>query len=94
MGTLFETGDPAKYIDLPLSNYATWPYDRLTVDDEVVGVSTFSGYSFNERSMLSLAIVDDDVAIGDEVILVWGEEDGAPTARSSSAMRKSRSARS
>jgi vanillate/3-O-methylgallate O-demethylase len=76
MGTLFETGDPAKYIDLPLSNYATWPYDRLTVDDEVVGVSTFSGYSFNERSMLSLAIVDDDVAIGDEVILLWGEEDG------------------
>jgi vanillate/3-O-methylgallate O-demethylase len=74
--TLFERGDPAKYIDLPLSNYATWPYDRVTVDDEVVGISTFSGYSFNERSMLSLAIVDNDVAIGDEVVLHWGEEDG------------------
>jgi vanillate/3-O-methylgallate O-demethylase len=76
MATLFERGDPAKYIDLPLSNYATWPYDRLTVDGEVVGVSTFSGYSFNERSLLSLAIVDDDVAIGDEVVLLWGEEGG------------------
>ena len=76
MATLFVKGDPAKYIDLPLSNYATWPYDRVTVDDEVVGISTFSGYSFNERSMLSLAIVDNDVAIGDEVILLWGEEDG------------------
>jgi vanillate/3-O-methylgallate O-demethylase len=76
MATLFERGDPAKYIDLPLSNYATWPYDRLTVDGEVVGVSTFSGYSFNERSMLSLAIVDDEVAIGDEVVLLWGEEGG------------------
>jgi len=75
MGTLFESGDPAKHIDLPLSNYATWPYDRVTVGDEVVGVSTFSGYSFNERSMLSLAIVDDDVTIGNEVVLLWGEED-------------------
>ena len=75
MGTLFESGDPAKHIDLPLSNYATWPYDRVTVGDELVGVSTFSGYSFNERSMLSLAIVDDDVTIGNEVVLLWGEED-------------------
>ena len=76
MGTLLERGDPAKYIDLPLSNYATWPYDRVTANDEIVGISTFSGYSYNERSMLSLAIVDDDVAIGNEVVLLWGEEDG------------------
>jgi vanillate/3-O-methylgallate O-demethylase len=76
MTTLFDTGDPAKYIDLPLSNYATWPYDRLTVNDEIVGISTFSGYSYNERSMLSLAIVENDVAIGDEVVLLWGEEGG------------------
>ena len=76
MGTLFEKGDPAKYIDLPLSNYATWPYDRVTVGDEVVGISTFSGYSYNERSLLSLAIVDADVALGNEVVLHWGEEDG------------------
>jgi vanillate/3-O-methylgallate O-demethylase len=76
MGTLFEKGDAAKYIDLPLSNYATWPYDRVTMDNEVVGISTFSGYSYNERSMLSLAIVDEDVAIGNEVVLLWGEEGG------------------
>ena len=76
MRTLFEKGDPAKYIDLPLSNYATWPYDRVVMEDEPVGISTFSGYSFNERSMLSLAIVDDDVELGNEVTLVWGEESG------------------
>ncbi len=75
MATLFEKGDPAKYIDLPLSNYSTWPNDRVCVGDETVGVSTFSGYSFNERSFLSLAIVDDDVELGNEVVLVWGEED-------------------
>jgi glycine cleavage system aminomethyltransferase T len=76
MGTMFAEGDPVKYIDLPLSNYATWPYDKVLVDGEVVGLSTFSGYSYNERSMLSLAIVDADVPIGAEVTLVWGEEGG------------------
>ena len=44
--------------------------------DRMVGVSTFSGYSFNERSMLSLAMVDMDVKLGTEVVLVWGEEGG------------------
>jgi vanillate/3-O-methylgallate O-demethylase len=76
MGTLFEKGDPAKYIDLPLSNYSTWPFDKLVLDGDVVGVSTFSGYSYNERSMLSLGIVDVDVPVGTEVTLVWGEENG------------------
>jgi vanillate/3-O-methylgallate O-demethylase len=76
MGTLFQKGDPIKYIDLPLSNYATWPYDKVLLDGELVGLSTFSGYSYNERSMLSLAIVDVDVPIGTEVTLVWGEEGG------------------
>jgi vanillate/3-O-methylgallate O-demethylase len=76
MGTLFQAGDAAKYIDLPLSNYATWPYDKVLQDGNAVGVSTFSGYSYNERSMLSLAIVDVDVELGTEVMLVWGEEGG------------------
>ena len=76
MHTLFGKDDPVKYIDLPLSNYSTWPYDKVLHDGEAVGISTFSGYSFNERSMLSLAIVDSDVEIGTEVTLVWGEEGG------------------
>lgn len=76
MGTLFTKGDAAKYIDWPLSNYSTWPNDRVMAGDHIVGVSTFSGYSYNERSYLSLAIVDTDVEIGNEVTIVWGEEDG------------------
>ena len=76
MGTLFEKGDAAKYINLPLSNYATWPHDKLLHEGELVGLSTFSGYSYNERSMLSLGYVDVDVPIGAELTLVWGEEDG------------------
>ncbi len=77
MGTMFQATDRAKYIDLPLSNYSTWPNDRIMKDGELVGVSTFSGYSSNESSMLSLAIVDVEQAEpGTEVTLVWGEEGG------------------
>jgi vanillate/3-O-methylgallate O-demethylase len=76
MATLFARGDPAKYIDLPLSNYSTWPNDKVLLNGELVGVSTFSGYSYNERSMLSLGAVDVDVPLGAEVTLVWGEEGG------------------
>jgi vanillate/3-O-methylgallate O-demethylase len=79
MGTMFAKGDPVKYIDLPLSNYATWPYDKVLLDGDVVGVSTFSGYSYNERSMLSLAILGCEVPIGAEVTLVWGEEGSEST---------------
>ena len=77
LGSLFTKGETAaKYIDLPLSNYSTWPNDKLLLDGRMVGVSTFSGYSYNERSMLSLAVVDNDVEHGTEVTLVWGEEGG------------------
>jgi vanillate/3-O-methylgallate O-demethylase len=76
IGTLFQRGDAAKYIDFPLSNYATWPYDRVMSDGEMVGVSSFSGYSYNERSYLSLAMIDPEIELGSEVTLVWGEEGG------------------
>jgi vanillate/3-O-methylgallate O-demethylase len=36
----------------------------------------FGGYSYNERTALSLGIVDPDIEIGDELTLVWGEEQG------------------
>ena len=77
MGTMFRKEDRAKYIDLPLSNYSTWPNDKVLKDGQMVGVSTFSGYSGNESSMLSLAVVDvEQGEPGTEVTLVWGEEGG------------------
>jgi len=75
--SMFEPGiEMYKYIDLPLSNYASSSFDKVTKDGKVVGASMFSGYSYNERSMLSLGIVDPNVEIGDVLTLVWGEEDG------------------
>jgi len=65
-----------KYIDLPLSNYASSSYDSLMKGGKVVGLSMFSGISFNEQTMLSLGIVDPDIQVGDQLTLVWGEENG------------------
>jgi vanillate/3-O-methylgallate O-demethylase len=69
-------GENYKYIDLPLSNYASASYDKVMKRGRIVGLSMFAGYSYNERSMLSLGTVDPDVEIGDELTLVWGEEGG------------------
>src|SRR5205823_9457080 len=77
IATMFEEGPPLKYIDLPLSNYTSASYDKVTgKGGKTVGFSMFSGYSYNERSMLSLGVVDADIEIGTELKLVWGEEGG------------------
>ena len=69
-------GDHYKYIDWPLSNYGSASFDKILHKGKVVGASMFAGYSYNERSMLSLGICDPDVEIGTEVTLVWGEPNG------------------
>jgi vanillate/3-O-methylgallate O-demethylase len=74
--SMLQKGDHYKYLDMPLSNYANSNYDQLTANGKTVGVSLFSGYSYNERSYLSLGTVDADVAIGNEVVLTWGEPNG------------------
>jgi vanillate/3-O-methylgallate O-demethylase len=81
-GTLFHTGVGAiaKYVDLPLANYATLPYDKVVKGGKTVGLSTYTGYTYNERAMVSLAMVDVEYSEpGTEVTLVWGEEGGGST---------------
>ena len=52
-------------------------YDNLLgIRSKKVGMSMFNGYSYNERCMLSLGVVDADVAVGDVLTLVWGEPNG------------------
>jgi vanillate/3-O-methylgallate O-demethylase len=41
-----------------------------------VGFSMFAGYSYNEKRMLSLGMVDAGVKENDILTLVWGEPDG------------------
>jgi len=74
---MFEPGvEKYKYIDLPLSNYASASYDKLLHGSKIAGFSMFAGYSYNESSMLSLGVVDPDIEVGTELSLVWGEEGG------------------
>jgi len=69
------SGDIAKYIDLPLTNYATLPFDKVLKDGKIVGLSTYTGYTYNERAMVSLAVIDNEQSEpGTQVTVVWGEE--------------------
>src|SRR5262249_236414 len=75
IGSLFQKGDIYKAIDLPLTNYASLSYDKVLKGGKMVGLSTFSSYSYNERTMLSLGIIDNEHSeVGNQVTLVWGEE--------------------
>ncbi|MBW8637459.1 aminomethyl transferase family protein [Hoeflea sp. WL0058] len=69
----FDGGTPYKWIDFPQPNYASTSADMIMNGDKMVGMSMFNGYSFNERCLLSLGVVDDDVQEGDVLTLVWGE---------------------
>jgi syringate O-demethylase len=77
IGTMFQKTERAKFIDWPSAVYSMHPYDKVTVDGETVGVSTWIGYSANEGKMLTLAVLDAEHAEpGTEVTFVWGEEGG------------------
>ena len=55
-----------------------YPQDKvLSKDGKQVGISTWVGYSSNERKELTLAYLEPEYAAeGTEVIFVWGEENG------------------
>ncbi len=77
IGSQLEKGDRAKFMEFPSAVYCMHPFDKVTVNGETVGVSTWIGYSSNERKMLTLAVMDEEYAKpGTEVTFVWGEEDG------------------
>ncbi len=70
-------GENYKFIDLPLSNYASSSFDAVMSGGKAVGASMFSGYSYNERKMLSLGFVEEQYAKpGTQLTLLWGEENG------------------
>ena len=77
IATMFDKADRAKFIDWPSAVYSMHPFDRVTVNGDTVGVSTWIGYTFNEGKMLTLAVLDAEHAEpGTEVTFVWGEENG------------------
>lgn len=78
-GSLFHPAPSAKFIKLPMALYATFQYDEVVTGDRHVGVSTWTGYTANERAILSLAVVDSAFAEpGTEVTVIWGEKPNSP----------------
>ncbi len=69
---------PPLYIEFPRATYATWQYDEVhDAQGRTMGVSTYTGFSWNERAMLSLAVVEPEYAEpGTRVSVVWGEPEG------------------
>ncbi len=70
-------GERYKYMETPNAYYAILPFDKVMLDDRLIGLSTYTVYTANVRAWFSLAMVDEAEAIdGKEVTVVWGEEDG------------------
>ena len=69
---------PALYMEFPRATYSTWQYDAVHDDQgRPIGVSTYTGVSWNERAMLSLAVIEPEYAKpGTRVSVIWGEPDG------------------
>ena len=68
---------PGKFMEWPSLVYSVLPYDKIVSGGKTVGISTFAGYSTNERALLSLAMIDTELSEpGTRVTLVWGEENG------------------
>ena len=86
MASAFEYGLPYKWIDFPQPNYASSSADMVMRDGQMVGMSMFNGYSFNERCFLSLGVADASVEIGEILTLKWGEPDD--TAKTSAEPHK------
>lgn len=75
--SLFNEGERYKFMDIPASHYATYPYDTVTKNGNTVGISCYPVYTSNFRRWISLAMVDESVAApGTEVTIIWGEPDG------------------
>jgi len=76
--SLMEPAPACKMMRLPYAAYAYQMYDAVrNKDGEVVGHSTFVGYTANEEVIMSLVMIDEDHAEpGTELVLTWGEPDG------------------
>jgi vanillate/3-O-methylgallate O-demethylase len=76
-GSMLSEGETCKYLDLSQPYWAVFHYDLVLKDGDPVGLSKYFGYTYNERSVLSLCVVDEEYSEpGTEVTLRWGEPGG------------------
>lgn len=77
-GSLVDVNGPQyKYFDLPMAQYGSSNYDSVVdADGTNIGFSMFTGYTSNDRAVISLSTVAADVPEGAEVKIIWGEPGG------------------
>ncbi len=74
--SLFQHGEHYAFMDMPRDQRDYMWADKVTLGEDVVGVSTSRGYSYYFREMLSLCVIEIDYAeIGTEVVVHWGAPD-------------------
>lgn len=69
-----EPGIPAKFLDFPKARYGLYQMDEVLQDGRRVGISTDAGYIAYDQLYMSLATLDADIADGEVVEVVWGED--------------------
>ena len=76
--SLFEPGDPCRFLEFPIATSGFPQCDLVKdLDGKPVGRAGFSGYSANELAVLSIASIDKAHAeVGTELLLTWGEPGG------------------
>ncbi len=76
--SLFRGGETYKFFDLSMPYWSVFHYDAVRKEGETVGLSKYFGYTYNERSVLSLCVIETEHGDpGTEVTVVWGEEGGS-----------------
>lgn len=72
--SLWTPGPTFKYFSLPKARYGQFQMDEVLRDGRRVGISMDCGYVVRDQAVVSLAVVDEEVAEpGTQVRVVWGE---------------------
>jgi vanillate/3-O-methylgallate O-demethylase len=76
--SLYEAELPYKYVGCPAASYSFQQNDEVRdAAGNLVGISTWAGYTINERNTISQAMVDRSLAQpGTKLTLTWGEPNG------------------
>lgn len=69
-----EPGTPAKWLEFPKARYGFYQMDRVLSGGADAGISTDAGYVAFDQLYMSLATLDNEVAEGSIVEVVWGED--------------------
>ena len=64
----------AKFLDFPKARYGFYQMDEVRFQDRRVGISTDAGYLAYPQKYMSLATLETEIADGEVVEIIWGED--------------------